>query len=136
MSSRTGMIGSLLVGMLVFAALAGAAPGSPPGQNKLPAPTNLTCSIVDGVVQVSWDLVAGANAYQVEHIGILADGTMVTDSEFVTSPPVGIEVNDFASLTIHVRALPAPKHEGQPLQAGAPKGDWSEPCVVALPASF
>jgi hypothetical protein len=120
---------------LVLASTAFAAPPLvPPGQAKLPAPENVVCPVVGTDVIVAWDLIADANAYQVEMIGILADGSIIVDSDFLLAPPDVIVLDDFAALTVHVRALPAPKHAGGPLQAGAPKGIWSEPCVVEIPA--
>lgn len=107
-----------------------AGPGPKP---KLDAPLNVTCAVVDTNVVVSWDLVVGAVAYQVESIGIVADGSTVEDSEFVAGPPVLIPVDDFASLAVHVRGLTAPKHAHNPVQAGR-KGFWSDVCVVELPA--
>jgi hypothetical protein len=130
MHLRTKILSGILVSTLVFTSLAEAAGKGP--KPKLSAPTNVTCSVVAGIVQVSWDVVPDANAYQVEHVGILSDGTVVSESDFVLLPPVSIEVDDFATLTVHVRALQAPKHEGGPLQGSGPKGTWSEACIVDL----
>ena len=110
-----------------------APPLVPPGHAKLPAPAGVTCPVVGTDVVVSWDVVVGANAYQVEFMGILADGTPEEDSDFVLTTTDSIPVNGFVTMTVHVRALPAPHHEGGPLPGAGPKGEWSDPCVVAFP---
>jgi hypothetical protein len=120
--------------LLFLAAIAFAAPPLvPPGHAKLPAPTNVLCPVVGADVVVAWDLVANAAAYQVERVGILADGTSADESDFVLTPPDTIALNGATALTVHVRALPAPKHDGGPVQGAGPKGHWSEPCVVDIP---
>jgi hypothetical protein len=116
--------------MLPVAALAGQ-PETPPGQNKLPAPENVVCPIVDGFVEVSWDDVAGAAGYQVEYIGLSAATTAVEESVFVFAPPVEIDLAPFGAVVSRVRAVEPPKHAGNPIQSGK-KGDWSEPCIVTL----
>jgi hypothetical protein len=124
----------LIVGFLFLStAIFAAPPLVPPGHAKLPAPTNVLCPVVGTDVVVAWDLVTDANAYQVEHVGILADGTSVEESDFLLSPPDTIALNGATALTVHVRALPAPKHDGGPVQGAGPKGYWSEPCVVDIP---
>jgi hypothetical protein len=122
---------SSLCSLFVGVQLALAGPG---GNNpKLPAPTNVVCLVALGQVDVSWDLVPDANAYQVQHVGLLTDGPIVEGSEFVLAPPVTFDLLNLDLLAVRVRALPAPKHEGQPIQAGAPKGQWSLPCLVEIP---
>lgn len=107
-----------------------AGPGPKP---KLPAPQDLTCVVEGDAVVVDWDLVEGAANYQVESVAFSPEGEVLEESEFVSGPPVLVALDDATSLTVHVRALPAPKRPGQKAQAGGPKGRWSEPCVVALP---
>jgi hypothetical protein len=132
MHLRTKVIGSILISTFVLATLAGAGTRESRPKVKLPAPTNVMCAVVAGTVNVTWDLVPTANAYQVEHFGMLTDGQIVHESDFVLTSPAGIEDDDFALLAVHVRAIPAPKREGRPLQSGSPKGLWSEACVVSL----
>jgi hypothetical protein len=121
----------LMVLMLIGSSLSFA--GTPQGPKpKLPAPLNVTCPVVEGSAVVSWDLVEGASAYQVEYVGILADGTIITESDFVLAPPDAIALDDFTALIVHVRGLPAPKKADHPVQGAGPKGHWSEPCAVEI----
>lgn len=112
---------------------------APPGHAKLPAPLNVTCPVIGTDVVVAWDLVADAFAYQVEYVALgvggewsAGDAEYIPVSVFVLTPPVTIPLDDVEALTIHVRALPAPKHEGGPYSGASPKGQWSSPCVVDL----
>jgi hypothetical protein len=123
-----------LLALLVVPILSQSAPPLiPPGHAKLPAPENVVCPVVGTDAVVSWDLVLDAAAYQVEFMGILADGTPMDDSDFVVAPPDVIGLNGFTTLTVHVRALPGPKHAGGPFQGGGPKGEWSPACSVTMP---
>lgn len=123
-----------LLTLLALPALSPAAPPLiPPGHAKLPAPENVVCPVVGTEVMVSWDAVGGANAYQVEFMGLLADGTPEEESDFVLTATDVIPLNGFTTMTVHVRALPAPKHEGGPVQGVGPKGAFSVPCAVVMP---
>jgi hypothetical protein len=133
------MIRRVMMGCLVWImmlsvsfAVAGQPEGGPPGQNKLPAPENVVCPVVDGLVEVSWDLVEGAEGYQVEYLGLSVDTPAVQESVFVFGPPVDIELAPFGAVISRVRALPGPKHPGNPPQSGGPKGTWADPCIVLL----
>jgi hypothetical protein len=133
---RRVVIGNLVWIMMlsVSLAVAGQPEGGPPGQNKLPAPENVVCPVVDGLVEVSWDDVEGAQGYQVEYVGLSVDTPAVEESVFVLGPPVDIELAPFGAVISRVRALPGPKKPGNPPQSGGPKGIWSDPCVVILEA--
>jgi hypothetical protein len=125
-------LGLLCAIALVLSVPAYAGQSEPPGQNKLPAPENVVCPVVGGLVEVSWDLVEGAEGYQVEYLGLSVDTPAVQESVFVVGPPVDIELAPFGAVISRVRALPGPKHPGNPPQSGGPKGAWSEICVVIL----
>jgi hypothetical protein len=87
---------------------------------------------VDGLIEVSWDDVEDAQGYQVEYVGLSVDSTAVQESVFVVGPPVEIDLTPFTAVATHVRALPGPKHPGNPPQSGGPKGLWGDPCLVTL----
>jgi hypothetical protein len=89
---------------------------------------------VDTSVAVSWDVVDGANVYQVESTCTLADGSQLEPkSAWPDTPPVSVTVDSCIAFDIHVRAVEAPKHEGNPVQSGK-KGDWSAECHVEIAA--
>lgn len=106
--------------------------GQPDHPKKFPAPENVVCPVVDGQVEVSWDLVEGAQGYQVEYLGLSAQTAAIQESVFVFGPPVEIELAPFGAVVSRVRALPGPKHPGNPPQSGGPKGEWAPPCIVTL----
>jgi hypothetical protein len=128
------MVGCMLcaIALLLNVPAYAGQPGLPPGQNKLPAPENVVCPVVDGLVEVSWDEVEGAHSYQVEYVGLSAQLPAVEETlPPVFSPPVSIDLTPFGAFISRVRALDAPKHPGNPLESGK-KGDWSAICVVLL----
>ncbi len=104
----------------------------PPSATQMRAPANVSCPVAGTEVVVSWDRVAGAFAYQVEAVGLLDDGTIIATSDFVFTPPGTIVLDDFATLTVHVRALALTQQHGGPLASAIPKGLWSEVCGVEL----
>jgi hypothetical protein len=135
----------IAVSMMVILGLSVSAFAAPSpnakGQNKLEAPTDLTCTFIEDpegdVVSVTWDL-DDVPGYQVQGICGL-DTIPPSESSlnlFLTSPvtlPIELGIADACvSFKVQVRALPGPKHEGRPIQSGGPKGDWAK-CTVALP---
>ena len=125
-----GLVVSLLAFLAAPLVSVAAPPLVPPGHAKLSAPTGVVCPVIGTNVMVSWDAVPEANAYQVEFMGVLADGTPEEDSDFVLTTTDVIPRNGFVTMTVHVRALPALKHDGWLLSGAGPKGNWSDPCVV------
>jgi hypothetical protein len=129
MRSRV-IVWSLITLVMVSCGLVWAGAKGP--KPKLPAPENVLCPLTaDGVV-VSFDTVADAAGYQVEYLCVDTVGEFSEESEFVLASPVTLAPPDCTILSLHVRALPGPKHEGGPLQGGGPKGEWSDPCVPAM----
>jgi hypothetical protein len=104
----------------------------PPRKTKLPAPQNVSCTVAGGEVQVGWTMVPDAATYQVEYMGTLTDGVIDKESDYAAAAPYAIQTEEYTALIVHVRALPPPKKEGK-AQSGAPKGQWSIPCVAAIP---
>lgn len=98
-------------------------------KSKVSAPTGVSGELLGEEVSVSWDLVDGAVAYQVEAVGVSPESDPVEESQFVAAPPALIDARLYTSLVIAVRGIGAPKQEKQPVQAGR-KGRWSEPLVV------
>lgn len=125
------------MGISVLSALAftGMSVFAQPGHSKLPAPTNVVCPVVETAAVITFDAVPDAVAYQVEYVDTLEGGFIVQESDFVTDVTDSVALDDFTSLIIQVRALPAPKHAGGPVQGVGPKGQWSDPCVVAIPVA-
>lgn len=99
---------------------------------KLAAPMNVVPAVSADELTVTWDPVPGVGGYQVEVTGILDDGTIEHESDFVENGPHTMEVGGYAALMVHVRAVPVPK-VGKRLGSGGPKGLWSDPKAVEMP---
>jgi hypothetical protein len=94
----------------------------PPGQQKLPAPEAVTCSLTEESILVDFDLVEGAGGYQVEYVCLDALSAVIEESLFVEAPPV-VEAPEecVVVLAVHVRAT-------QTVGPAGMKGKWSAYC--------
>jgi hypothetical protein len=133
-----------ILGLSVAPVLA-AAQGPKP---RLPAPTGVTCPVVDGSVVITTTDVEGAAGFQSQLACVDAEGESLADvsvftEELTAAIPLsalsdalavqGFTLEACAAVEAKVRALPGPKHAGGPLQGGGPKGLWSATCAVVLP---
>jgi hypothetical protein len=104
-----------------------------PQKHVFPAPEHVSCdTLVGTTLLVSFDPVEGAAGYQIEWSALPVDGgDPLRESVFVSEKIPMISVEGVRVMTLMVRALDAPIHEGNPLQSGK-KGAWSQPCNVPL----
>jgi hypothetical protein len=134
------LIGCLLCAIALFMhvpAYAGQ-PGLPPGQNKLPAPENVTCSflndpVLGGLTQVSADPVPNATGYHAVGTCDLGEGEELNSHAIGVDLPLTLLIPGLCeTFEVKLRALSGPQHPGGPLISG-PKSKWSETCEVPLP---
>jgi hypothetical protein len=113
-------------------------PGEPPGQNKLPAPEEVTCPFLNdpvfgGLTQVSADPVPGATGYQAVGTCDLGEGEELNSHAIGVSLPLTLLIPGLCdTFEVKLRALSGPQHPGGPLISG-PKSKWSDVCEVPLP---